>query len=106
MEVLLFRALTDANIDPDTAQKVVEAVEEHIDMTVGLANKALEAKMDTIILQVDTLNKQIDNIGTTTQTAIANMGSDLKSAKWVSVGVAGLLALVGAAAGLAGQLHL
>ena len=46
MEILLFRALTKANIDNDTAQEVVDAVEEHIDMAVGQANRALEAKLD------------------------------------------------------------
>ena len=54
MEVLLFRALTDANIDPDTAQKVVEAVEEHIDMAVGQANQRLEAKLDGMTTSMDT----------------------------------------------------
>ncbi|MEP9403580.1 hypothetical protein [Sphingomonas sp. VNH70] len=54
MEVLLFRALTQANIDPDTAQKVVDAVEEHIDMAVGQANQRLEAKLDGMTTSMDT----------------------------------------------------
>ncbi|WP_230771789.1 hypothetical protein [Sphingomonas sp. Leaf4] len=53
MEVILFRALTDANIDPDTAQQVVDAVEEHIDMAVGQANKALELKLDSMKSSMD-----------------------------------------------------
>jgi hypothetical protein len=54
MEVLLFRALTQANIDPDTAQKVVDAVEEHIDMAVGQANQRLEAKLDGMTTSMGT----------------------------------------------------
>lgn len=53
MEVLLFRALKSANIDDDTAAKVVEALEEHIDVAIGQANKALEAKLDGIKMSVD-----------------------------------------------------
>ncbi|MET3726060.1 hypothetical protein [Sphingomonas trueperi] len=53
MEVLLFRALKSANIDEETAAKVVEALEEHIDVAIGQANKALEAKLDGIKMSVD-----------------------------------------------------
>ncbi|MGN8001390.1 hypothetical protein [Sphingomonas sp. 22176] len=53
MEVLLFRALKSANIEGETAAKVVEALEEHIDVAIGQANKALEAKLDGIKMSVD-----------------------------------------------------
>ncbi|WP_066721998.1 hypothetical protein [Sphingomonas pituitosa] len=53
MEVLLFRALKSANIEEETAAKVVEALEEHIDVAIGQANKALEAKLDGIKMSVD-----------------------------------------------------
>lgn len=53
MEVVLFRALTKANIDADTAQQVVDALEEHIDMAVGQANKALELKLDAMKTGMD-----------------------------------------------------
>jgi len=35
MEVLLFRTLKSLNIGDDAAEKVVDALEEHIDMAVG-----------------------------------------------------------------------
>jgi K+/H+ antiporter YhaU regulatory subunit KhtT len=70
MEVLLFRALKSANIDDDTAAKVVEALEEHIDMVVGQANKALEAKldgmkfnMDSMKMSIEAVNKGVDVVG-------------------------------------------
>ncbi|RSV33369.1 hypothetical protein CA234_22710 [Sphingomonas sp. ABOLE] len=63
MEVLLFRALKSANIDDDTAAKVVEALEEHIDVAIGQANKALEAKLDGIKMSMDAVNKGVDVVG-------------------------------------------
>ncbi|UYY79685.1 hypothetical protein [Sphingomonas sp. R1] len=60
MEVLLFRALKSANIDEETAAKVVEALEEHIDVAIGQANKALEAKLDGIKMSMDAVNKGVD----------------------------------------------
>lgn len=60
MEVLLFRALTEANIDPDTAQRVVDALEEHIDVAVGQANKALEGKLDGINSRFDGIKTSMD----------------------------------------------
>ncbi|WP_333574083.1 hypothetical protein [Sphingomonas sp.] len=62
MEVLLFRALKSANIDEETAAKVVEALEEHIDVAIGQANKALEAKLDGIKMSVDAVNKGVDQM--------------------------------------------
>ena len=53
MEVLLFRTLKSLNIGDDAAEKVVDALEEHIDMAVGQANKALEAKLDSIKASID-----------------------------------------------------
>lgn len=53
MEVLLFRALTGANIEADMAAKVVDALEEHIDVAVGQANKALEGKLDGMKASID-----------------------------------------------------
>ena len=53
MQVLLFRALKDANVEDDKAAAVVAAIEEHVDVAVGQANKALEAKLDGIKMSVD-----------------------------------------------------
>jgi hypothetical protein len=60
MEVLLFRALTEANIDADTAQRVVDALEEHIDVAVGQANKALEGKLDGHTARFDAIKTSMD----------------------------------------------
>ena len=39
MQVSLFRALQSAHIDDEAAEKVVDALEEHIDMAVSEAMK-------------------------------------------------------------------
>lgn len=62
MEVLLFRALIKANIDPDTAQEVVDAVEEHIDMAVGQANRALEGKLDGMKATMEAAKSSVDQM--------------------------------------------
>lgn len=54
MQVLLFRALKDANVPDDTAASVVKAIEEHVDVAVGQANKALEAKLTGIDSKIET----------------------------------------------------
>ena len=54
MQVLLFRALREANVDDDKAAAVVAAIEEHVDVAVGQANKALEAKLTGIDSKIET----------------------------------------------------
>ena len=54
MQVLLFRALKDANVDDDNAAAVVATIEEHVDVAVGQANKALEAKLTGIDSKIET----------------------------------------------------
>lgn len=64
MQVSLFRALRSANIAEDTAEQVVHAIEEHIDMAVTEAMKhyddritnmqtVLEAKLDSGLKNIE-----------------------------------------------------
>ncbi len=106
MQITLFRALKTISLDDETAEKVVEAVEEHIEMAVGQAVKPLENKIDTLMVQITALSAKIDTVGTGTQTAISNMSGEMKSVKWVSVGTTGFIALFGAAATLAAKMIL
>lgn len=63
MQVLLFRALKDANVPDDTAATVVKAIEEHVDMAVGQANKALEGKLDGVKTSIDGLRFYLQIVG-------------------------------------------
>lgn len=55
MNVILFRALKNANVSDDDAGRVVNALERHIDLAVGDANKALEGKLDGVKASIDGL---------------------------------------------------
>lgn len=90
MHVTLFRALTSANIDDETAQKVVDAIEEHIDMSVGKANEALEAKIGA--MQV--------NMETTLKSGLDGMKTSIDGIKWWIVGVGSVLVATGIAGGV------
>jgi CTP synthase (UTP-ammonia lyase) len=51
---LLLRILRDASVDSVEAAAVVAAIEEHVDVAVGQANKALEAKLTGIDSKIET----------------------------------------------------
>ncbi len=55
MEVLLFRALKSANIDDDTAAKVVEALEAKLD--------GMKSNMDSMKMSIEAVNKGVDVVG-------------------------------------------
>ena len=60
MQVVLFRALKDAKVTDDKAAAVVTAIEEHVDVAVGQANKALEAKLTAIDSKIEATRSTIE----------------------------------------------
>lgn len=90
MQVTLFRALKSANVDDETAHKVVDAIEEHIDMAVGQANKALETKIESMQ----------SNMETTLKSGLDGMRTSIDGIKWWIVGVGSVLVAAGIAGGV------
>lgn len=90
MQVTLFRALKSAKVDDETAHKVVDAIEEHIDMAVGQANKALETKIESMQ----------SNMETTLKSGLDGMKTSIDGIKWWIVGVGSVLVAAGIAGGV------
>lgn len=90
MQVTLFRALRSVNIDDETASKVVDAIEEHVDMAVGQANKTLEAKIDAMQL----------NMETTMKSGLDGMKTSIDGIRWWIIGVGSVLVATAIAGGV------
>jgi len=98
MQVALFRALKSANIEDDVAAKAVDAVEEHIEMTVGLAIKPLETQIAAL---KTTMDAKLGSMEVTLQTSLKGMQTSLDGLKWflilqgtAMVGIASYVQLV------------
>jgi len=94
MQVPLFRALKSINVEDDTAEKVVDVVEEHIEMAVGLAVKPLETKIDALTVQIGTLVTKIDSVD-------KGMSTSVTALKWWLGSVTGVLTVIALATGIA-----
>ncbi len=114
MQIDLYDALTNANIDADKAKAVVESLQEHIDMTVSRANEAVLAKLDGVEQRLDgvqtTLLAKLDAIVqggiSPIQRRVDQLEGDkqlrVQRTRWV---VGTVLTMVGLASAGAGTLH-
>ena len=101
MEITLFRALKSISIDDDIAEKVVEAVEEHIEMAVGQAVKPLENKIDTLKAQIDTLVVQISTLASKIDSVDKGMSTSITALKWWLGSVTGIITIIALGTGMA-----
>lgn len=79
MQVTLFQALISANITEDVAARAVAAVEEHIDMTVGTANKPLEAQIAALRTMMDV---RFGSMEAKLEAGLKGMQTSIDGLKW------------------------
>jgi hypothetical protein len=103
MHITLFRALKDANIADDAAEKVVHAFEEHIDMAISDAMKHYDDRitaMQTVLeAKIEAGFKNVDARLTGMQSGIdgkfSGMQTSIDVLKWLVIAQASLLLIAG-----------
>jgi hypothetical protein len=103
MHITLFRALKDANIADDAAEKVVHAFEEHIDMAVSEAMKhyddritamqsVIEAKLDAGFKGIEA---RIAGVDGKYEGKVSGIQTSIDVLKWLVIAQASLLIIAG-----------
>ncbi|MFC0205317.1 hypothetical protein [Novosphingobium soli] len=103
MQVSLFRALKSANISDDTAEQVVHAFEEHIDMAVNEAMKHYDNRitaMQTVIeAKLEAGFKQVEGRLAGIEGKVTGMQTSIDMLKWAVITIGTLNVLAAAIAG-------